>query len=127
MRLSPSLQLRPMYVLTVLTMILPLLLAACGGVAASPDAEAPAATEPPGVTAVPTEPPAQEGPQELVVGVAQDQYRLEGDGANLGLYPLNTNIGETLFKLTPDYKAIPWLRVSPTSAIIHGRSRYVRV
>ncbi|MGH8754125.1 MAG: ABC transporter substrate-binding protein [Burkholderiales bacterium] len=53
-------------------------------------------------------------PQELVIGAAQDQYRLEDDGANLGIYPLNTNIGETLYKLTPDYKLIPWLAESIT-------------
>ena len=68
-----------------------LLLASCGGGAAPTDTPVPAV------------------PQELVIGAAQDQYRLEGDGANLGMYPLNTNIGETLFKLTPDYKVIPWL------------------
>ena len=111
MKHSPSLRLRPVY---VLTMILPLLLAACGGAATSPATEAPAATQPPVASEVPTEAPAQAGPQELVIGVAQDQYRLEGDGANLGLYPLNTNIGETLFKLTPDYKVIPWLAESIT-------------
>lgn len=69
--------------------------------------QVPAPTQPP---ASPTVPPAAE--QELVVGTAQDQYRLEGDRANLGVYPFNTNITETLVKLTPEYKVIPWLAES---------------
>ena len=113
MKHSPSLRPRPIYVVTI---ILSIVLAACGGAATSTSqaTDAPAATQPPVATEVPTEAPAQEVPQELVIGVAQDQYRLEGDGANLGLYPLNTNIGETLFKLTPDYEVIPWLAESIT-------------
>jgi peptide/nickel transport system substrate-binding protein len=110
---SPSLlRLRPIYVLLI---SLSLLLAACGGAVPAQGTEEPAgATQPPAATEVSTEPPEQAGPQELVIGAAQDQYRLEDDGANLGIYPLNTNIGETLFKLTPDYKLIPWLAESIT-------------
>lgn len=110
---SPSLlRLRPSYVLII---SLSLLLAACGGAVPAQGTEEPAAaTQPSAATEVATEPPAQATPQELVVGAAQDQYRLEDDGANLGIYPLNTNIGETLFKLTPDYKLIPWLAESIT-------------
>ncbi|MBI1877765.1 MAG: hypothetical protein HYR94_05980 [Chloroflexi bacterium] len=105
------------------SLIVVLLLTACGG-AATPAAQAPTEaaappTQPSATTeAVPTEtePAATEAPlteaapqpaQELIIGFAQDQYRLEGDGAALGIYPNNTNIGETLFKLTPDYKVIP--------------------
>jgi ABC-type transport system substrate-binding protein len=46
---------------------------------------------------------------ELVVGVPQDQYRLEGDRADLGVYPINTNITETLVRLTPDFEVVPGL------------------
>ena len=49
------------------------------------------------------------GAQELVIGVPQDQYRLEGDRADLGVYPLNTNITETLVTLTPDFEVVPGL------------------
>jgi peptide/nickel transport system substrate-binding protein len=45
----------------------------------------------------------------LVVGVPQDQYRLEGDRADLGVYPINTNITETLVRLTPDFEVVPGL------------------
>ena len=110
---SPSLlRLRPIYVLII---SLSLLLAACGGAVPAQGTEEPAgATQPSAATEAPTETSPQAGPQELVIGAAQDQYRLEDDGANLGIYPLNTNIGETLFKLTPDYKLIPWLAESIT-------------
>lgn len=111
-----------------LGLLVSLLLAACGG-AATPAAQAPTeaaapSTQPPAATeAAPTEaePTATEAApteaepaaaQELIIGFAQDQYRLEGDGAALGIYPNNTNIGETLFKLTPDYQVIPWLAES---------------
>ncbi|GIK37167.1 MAG: hypothetical protein BroJett011_10000 [Chloroflexota bacterium] len=110
------------------SLIVVLLLTACGG-AATPAAQAPTEaaappTQPPAATeAAPSEaePAATEAPlteavpqpaQELIIGFAQDQYRLEGDGAALGVYPDNTNIGETLFKLTPEYKVIPWLAES---------------
>ena len=49
---------------------------------------------------------------ELVIGVAKDQYRLEGDAAALGVYPLNANITETLVRLTPDFQIVPWLATS---------------
>lgn len=48
-------------------------------------------------------------PQEITIGVGNDQFRLEGDGANLGVYPLNANIAETLVRLTPDYQIVAWL------------------
>jgi peptide/nickel transport system substrate-binding protein len=46
---------------------------------------------------------------ELTVGIAQDQYRLEGDRANLGVYPFNANITETLVVLTPEFEVAPGL------------------
>jgi peptide/nickel transport system substrate-binding protein len=45
----------------------------------------------------------------LVIGIPQDQYRLEGDRANLGVYPFNVNITETLVQLTPDFDIAPGL------------------
>ncbi|NLC40066.1 MAG: ABC transporter substrate-binding protein [Clostridiaceae bacterium] len=50
--------------------------------------------------------------QELVFGVEEDGYTLEGDKANLGTYPLNVNIYETLVRLTPDYDVEPLLAES---------------
>lgn len=95
-------------------LVISLLLAACGGAAspAAPATGAPAVTSALAPTVPPADTPTPATPQELVIGAAQDQYRLEGDGANLAIYPLNTNIGETLFKLTPDYEVIPWLAES---------------
>lgn len=50
--------------------------------------------------------------QKLVVGVEADGYTLEGDKADLGAYPLNVNIYETLVMLTPDYDVKPLLAES---------------
>ena len=83
--------------------------AAPATVAAATDAPVTAA---PDTEAAPTEAQEPAAIKSLIIGAAQDQYRLEGDGANLGMYPLNTNIGEALFKLTPDYEVIPWLAES---------------
>lgn len=47
----------------------------------------------------------------LTVGVAQDQYVLRGPDVNLGMYPLNTNIFETLTYLAPNYQVKPMLAV----------------
>ena len=46
---------------------------------------------------------------ELVEGGPQDQYCLDGDRADLGVYPINTNITETLVRLTPDFEVVPGL------------------
>jgi peptide/nickel transport system substrate-binding protein len=70
----------------VLVLVLALLGPACGGSTTSPDAR-----------------------QELNVGFTEDQYVLEGPDAGLGMYPLNTNIFETLTYLTPDYEVKPLL------------------
>ena len=80
---------------------------------ATPAAETEAApTTSPDTEVAPTEAAEPTAEKALIIGAAQDQYRLEGDGANLGMYPLNTNIGEALFKLTADYEVIPWLAES---------------
>lgn len=57
---------------------------------------------------------AQEAPAgELVIGVTQDDYRIEPpERANVGYYPLNTNIFESLVRLTADYQIEPWLAES---------------
>lgn len=47
--------------------------------------------------------------KNLTVGIAQDQYELEGDRANLGVYPFNANIAETLVVLTPEFEVVPGL------------------
>lgn len=47
--------------------------------------------------------------QELRVGAGQDEYVLEGPRANLGMYPLNTNVVETLTYLSPKYEVTPLL------------------
>lgn len=57
---------------------------------------------------------AQEAPAgELVIGVTQDDYRVDPpERANIGYYPLNTNIFESLVRLTPTYQIEPWLAES---------------
>lgn len=40
---------------------------------------------------------------ELVECGPQDQYCLDSDWADLGVYPININITETLVRLTPDF------------------------
>jgi ABC-type transport system substrate-binding protein len=49
---------------------------------------------------------------ELIVAATQDGYRTEPNRANVGMYPLNTNIFETLVRLTPDYQVEPMLAES---------------
>ena len=64
--------------------------------------------------------------KELTVGFTEDQYVLEGPDASLGLYPLNTNVVETLTYLTADYKVEPrlaesWEFVPPNTWRFHLR------
>jgi peptide/nickel transport system substrate-binding protein len=64
--------------------------------------------------------------KELRVGFTQDQYVLEGADANLGAYPLNTNVVETLTYLTEDYQVRPrlaerWELIPPTTWRFHLR------
>ena len=51
---------------------------------------------------------------ELIVGTGSDRYRLEGDGAGVGVNrSINTNIGEPLFRIDPEtYTITPWLAES---------------
>ncbi len=46
---------------------------------------------------------------ELRVGFTEDLYITDGPDANVGVYPANTNVAETLILLTPDYKLQPLL------------------
>jgi len=45
----------------------------------------------------------------LVVGAPADSYVTTGDRANLGMFPINANIFETLVRMTPDFQVEPWL------------------
>ena len=47
--------------------------------------------------------------KELRVGFTEDQYILEGPDANLGAYPLNTNVVETLIYMNEKYELEPRL------------------
>ena len=50
---------------------------------------------------------------ELVIGVTADAYRIDPpERANVGYYPLNTNIFESLVRLTPGYQIEPMLAES---------------
>lgn len=49
---------------------------------------------------------------EVTVGSDEDGYRREEPRANIGMYPLNTNIFESLVRLTPDYQIEPLLAES---------------
>jgi peptide/nickel transport system substrate-binding protein len=50
---------------------------------------------------------------ELIVGVTADDYRIDPpERANVGYYPLNTNIFEALVRLTADYQIEPMLAES---------------
>ncbi|MFP5318264.1 MAG: ABC transporter substrate-binding protein [Acidimicrobiia bacterium] len=49
---------------------------------------------------------------ELRVGFTEDQYILEGPDANLGAYPANANIVETLVYLNDRYEVVPRLAES---------------
>lgn len=55
---------------------------------------------------------AQEAPSGSAnIGVSEDGYRID-ERANVGFYPLNTNIFESLVYLTPDYQIEPLLAES---------------
>jgi peptide/nickel transport system substrate-binding protein len=50
---------------------------------------------------------------ELTIGYTADEYRVDPpERANIGYYPLNTNIFESLVRLTPDYRIEPLLAES---------------
>ncbi|HEX3623037.1 MAG TPA: ABC transporter substrate-binding protein [Acidimicrobiales bacterium] len=78
---------------------------ACGGGSSNKSSNQSAAT-----TVAPDNPNAA-----LRVGAVDDQYLLaptKTSDATLGLYPLNTNIVETLATLSPDYTVVPALATS---------------
>ena len=47
--------------------------------------------------------------QELTVATAADGYRNDDRRTNIGMYPLNANIFDTLVTLSPDYQVMPGL------------------
>ncbi|MDP9369559.1 MAG: ABC transporter substrate-binding protein [Chloroflexota bacterium] len=49
---------------------------------------------------------------ELIVGATADSYRTEPNRATIGMYAVNTNIFESLVRLTPDYQIEPMLAES---------------
>lgn len=53
--------------------------------------------------------PARPAKDEIVVGTPADGFRTDGDRANLGMFPVNANIFETLVRMTPDFRVEPWL------------------
>lgn len=102
-----------------------LLAAACG------QSEAPA-PDPAGQAAEPDESAADEPTSggQLTVGFTDDQYIVEGEDANLGMYPLNADIFETLTYLNADYEVEPnlatdWELVPPTTWRFHLRDDVV--
>ena len=54
---------------------------------------------------------AQNGTGSVRIGVEEDSYRTD-ERANIGFYPLNTNIFESLVYMTPDYQIEPMLAES---------------
>ncbi len=80
-----------------LLLVLALVASACGG---EDQQSTPAAEEAP--TSV-------DRNAELKVGFTADQYILEGPDTNLGAYPLNTNVLETLIYMDEKYELVPRL------------------
>jgi peptide/nickel transport system substrate-binding protein len=50
-----------------------------------------------------------EAPQRLIVGAADDAYTTQGNEADVGQYPLNANIFESLVRMDADYQIQPGL------------------
>lgn len=69
-----------------------MLLAACGGSGGDDQQQA-----------------AQPARDELVVGTPADTFNVSGDRANLGMFPINANIFETLVRMTADFQVEPAL------------------
>src|SRR5215207_3188303 len=51
-------------------------------------------------------------PQEMVIGAASDSYRTDAKRANVGMFPVNGGIYETLVRMTADYQIEPLLATS---------------
>jgi peptide/nickel transport system substrate-binding protein len=84
-------------------LLMALVAAACGGSDNDSDTGA-------GQTSQTTVAAAQIDPsKELKVGFTVDQYLVEGPDANLGAYPLNTNVAETLIYMNEKYELEPRL------------------
>jgi peptide/nickel transport system substrate-binding protein len=45
----------------------------------------------------------------LTVGTPADSFVTTGDRANLGMFPINTNMFETLVRMSPTFSVEPWL------------------
>lgn len=52
---------------------------------------------------------AQPPREDLVVGAPADTFNVSGDRANLGMFPINANIFETLVRMTADFQVEPGL------------------
>ncbi|MGH7573022.1 MAG: ABC transporter substrate-binding protein [Gemmatimonadota bacterium] len=52
---------------------------------------------------------AQPARDNLVVGTPADTFNVSGDRANLGMFPINANIFETLVRMTADFQVEPAL------------------
>jgi peptide/nickel transport system substrate-binding protein len=52
---------------------------------------------------------AQPAREDLVVGTPADTFNVSGDRANLGMFPINANIFETLVRMTSDFQVEPAL------------------
>lgn len=53
--------------------------------------------------------PSEDVGQTLIVGAPEDTFVTEGADANLGMFPINANIFETLIRMTPDFQLEPGL------------------
>lgn len=81
----------------IAVLVLAVVASACGGGSDDSTDEAGGSSSQPNVNA------------ELRVGFTEDQYILEGPDANLGAYPANANIVETLVYLNDRYEVVPRL------------------
>jgi ABC-type transport system substrate-binding protein len=59
--------------------------------------------------AAPAQQPSANANAELKIGFTEDQYVTQGPDSNVGVYPLNMNVVETLILLTPNYELKPLL------------------
>lgn len=50
--------------------------------------------------------------KELVIGWTADEFNVEINRVRLAMYPLNTGVCESLFKLSKDFRVQPWLAES---------------
>ena len=88
-----------------------LLFTLLGAACAAPAPSGPAAATQAPAPAAATKPAASQAAakQELVIAATADSYTTEVNRSNLGMYPVNANIYDTLVRLTPDYQVEPRL------------------